>query len=596
MTFLILVIIIVISLLTYSFFKEHVFLVELRKRESSLNQMLLINSGKKIHAFTIENSQFIIGDAVYSVGNIYKAILKILRTFNINSKLDNYLGALAIKDAIVKMKEHAADADYIVDVKFEVCFLSTGKVAAHAYGTAIYLYKDTLGLFDYPENIKFSVFNKIRSLFLQRTLKLFFVGLIGVMLVYNTYCNITSLVLDNFSLENEKVAWSFIEDSVLETRVIGQKLLQIEDQVQNLLTNINLPGGKNNEYKIFLLNDNYKSEINIYPHGNITLTAGIFKKVHSQDQLAFLLAHAIAHDYYGDILKKQGISLINMYLATQFFSEKSIFGKLIIYKSDFYNLKFDEEEEIIADKFAAESINKVYGHVGGLKEGIEFFENQNLLSDSSFSITQKRKDEILKYSTIKKFDIKPTNKLNINIVDENNHDEIVNNTNPYANSINAKLLSEFLNKFNNILLEYDNTMMQYSNIMNLENNINQKELETRFEELNILIEKNSNYAQSLKSLLSSYDILMHKSVATDRSNINNSLFMIEWDKNKVSNENLIFSKFDNYKNLFLAQSRMLNFLIRRFGTFKIQNNVIYFDSVNASDQYKSLLERIEEFK
>lgn len=596
MTVLILIILSLLSLLACSFYKEHVFLTELQSRETVYNRTLLINSGKRIHAFTIERSQYIDGNVVYSVGNAYIFIIKALSMVFKFNKLDSRLSHLAIKEAVVKMKEHAADADYIIDVKYEVCFLEVGKVAAHAYGTAIYLYKDTLGLFDYPEGLSFTMFPKCTSLFFRRMVKLLTCGVSIITLFFYLYFQLVNIVLYNFSPNDEKVTWSFIKDSVLKSHVQSPDLLKIEDQIQDALVHIPRPGDKNNSLKIFLLKNKENSAINIYPGGNITITTAALKKVHSENQLMFLLSHEIAHYFYGDFLKKQGVSIINIYFATQLFAEESILGNIFINPSDFDEISYNENDEIRADRFATDILEKIYGHVGGVAEGIKYFEALSLSNNNYHKVSQNRKNAISDYIRAKKFKIDKVHPLDMIINDSVVNNSFASSAMPYANAVNKELLEQFEIKFTEHLNEYDALLATYLDILNIKSNINSTELELKLSTLDDLNLQIAKHSMELKNILKTYDQKMQQSVLSDDEKTKNSIFIIEWEKIRDSKNKLIDDKFYKNKNLILAQNRLLSFLVRRIGTYKVSEGVIEFDSVNAKDQYRSLVDKIEQYR
>ena len=107
----------------------------------------------------------------------------------------------------------------------------------------------------------------------------------------------------------------------------------------------------------------------IQPNAAATLTSkiivnqGIFKAVKSENGLAFILAHEIAHFKHRDHLKGTGANII---LSIIF--GNNTFGDVAQNASQ---SKYSRKQEEDADKFGLKILNCAYGHVGG---ATEFFE------------------------------------------------------------------------------------------------------------------------------------------------------------------------------------------------------------------------------
>ncbi len=591
MTLLVLLIICGVGILIYSFFKEHIYLYELKRREDICCKTLLVSSGKKMHAFTIENSKYVTSSVAYSVGGLYKFILRLSGIFLNNVQVNRYIRNVAIKEALVRIKEQSDPADYIVDVKFEVVSLGVGEVLAHAYGTALFLYKDTLGLFDYPDDFKFKNFTGVKSLILNRLIILITLASIILSSLFYTYFRLAEEVFEKFNTQNEKVLWSFIKGSVLENRVKENDFLDVEDKLQTLVDKI-VQVNKTNQsnIKIYLL-DNEVPDINIYPYGVITITIGMVESIKSENALVFLIAHEIAHYINNDLLAHQHTDIINEYLASELLTEGSVFGGLVVNSSDFNSIEFTNQEEEKADRFAVNAMQLIYGHLGGLQEAVSYYTTLSQNYQNSHKYTEQELDTLNKYIRSSDFSINEVTPLNIMPV---NKRDIIKNA-LQTSDINApSMVDDFSDQSSLLLDEYNKFLSGLSNIMVLPDNISKEDLESRLGKLDKGMDQIREFQTRFYELIARFDQRNNDEVLKELDNVKAKLFSIEWQKKKNSAVNIATVTFDRDYNILLAEQRMLNFLSRRYGTFKVMQNKIIFDSVNASEQYTSLYQQLQQ--
>lgn len=593
MTVLILLIICGVGILIYSFFKEHIYLHELKRREDNYCKILLVSSGRKMHAFTIENSKYVSSSVAYSVGGLYKFILRLSGVFLNNVQVNRYIKNVAIKEAVVRMKEQSNTADYIVDVKFEVVSLGVGEVLAHAYGTALFLYKDTLGLFNYPEELKFKLFTKVKSLILTRLVILITLTSIILSSLFYGYFRLADVALDQFKIQNEKTLWSFIKSSTLEHRDEAHELANAEEQLQLLLEQIiQVSEVKLRNYKIYLLKDDIPN-INIYPSGNITISLATIKGIKSENALAFLLAHEIAHLINNDLLAHQRTGIINEYLATVLLNEESAIGKLFVSRADFEQLRFAEPEEEKADQFAAITLQLLYGHVGGIEEAMSYFYNLSPVYQQRHPLNQQRLSALNTFIGSNKFTIKDVKPLDIIGSDEKIAAHPTPNIPTYEAMNSSVLVNNFLNQSGLLFNEYHNFLLGFANILVLQKNITKKELDNRLSQVDNGANKVREFQKRFYDLVSDYNLKISTEAYNELEVEKAKSFLIEWDKAKANQLKIAVNTFDRDYNILLAQQRLLHFLTRRYGTFKIVQNQIIFDSINASEQYTTLYQQLQ---
>lgn len=107
----------------------------------------------------------------------------------------------------------------------------------------------------------------------------------------------------------------------------------------------------------------------------IYVTSSLLKYVKSENSLAFVLAHEMAHFKHRDHLKGIGNSAIWTLIFAN--SGYDIISKLI-------DSKFSKTQEIDADNEALKVLNCAYGHIGGASD---FFENLSKIAGNENIIT-----------------------------------------------------------------------------------------------------------------------------------------------------------------------------------------------------------------
>lgn len=119
------------------------------------------------------------------------------------------------------------------------------------------------------------------------------------------------------------------------------------------------------EYKATVICDEDPNAF-AFPGGAIGVTSGLFKTVHSENGLAFVLAHELGHFQNRDHLRSlgRGIGFLLAGTLLGFGGESGVpdfFSRLIA-------LSFDRRQEEKADAYALTLLHKVYGHTGGASE------------------------------------------------------------------------------------------------------------------------------------------------------------------------------------------------------------------------------------
>ncbi len=115
------------------------------------------------------------------------------------------------------------------------------------------------------------------------------------------------------------------------------------------------------EPKIFII-DSKKANAFAFGDGNIYITKPLLKKIDSNEEIAFIIAHEIGHFKHKDHLKKLGMKLILVALASLGVDlDNFILSNTINLEES----KYSQKTEIEADRFGLNVLDCVYGRVDG---------------------------------------------------------------------------------------------------------------------------------------------------------------------------------------------------------------------------------------
>jgi len=107
------------------------------------------------------------------------------------------------------------------------------------------------------------------------------------------------------------------------------------------------------------------------PGGHILVFEGLLADVASQNELAMILAHEVAHHVHRDHLRQMGRSLLVLVASHVLLGPDSLTGQLLTGSADLLDLRYSRGQEAAADRLALRLLAEHYGHVGG---SLDFFE------------------------------------------------------------------------------------------------------------------------------------------------------------------------------------------------------------------------------
>jgi Zn-dependent protease with chaperone function len=117
-------------------------------------------------------------------------------------------------------------------------------------------------------------------------------------------------------------------------------------------------------YRATLVDDNRVNAMAL-PGGNIIVFTGLMNEVESEEELAFVLGHELGHFANRDHLKGLGRGLVFYSLFVLLLGPDSSLTELIGGSLAGVQVKFSQHQEVMADMYALDLLNRRYGQVTG---------------------------------------------------------------------------------------------------------------------------------------------------------------------------------------------------------------------------------------
>ena len=216
-----------------------------------------------------------------------------------------------------------------------------------------------------------------------------------VLVVYGLLGIFVDIAVDYISPEMERATYQSIE--VYQQEPTNIPVSEAEQAAQTLLNK--LAQCIDIGYPVSLRIDESPA-LNAFalPGGQVVLLSGLLDKINSQNGLAFVLAHELAHFKNRDHLRSTGRGVVLLALSILITGSNSDLTKILAPITNFEAAHFSQERESAADVAALDAINCHYGHVGGATEFFEAIakpdDNFNLSLTHYFSTHPEVQDRI----------------------------------------------------------------------------------------------------------------------------------------------------------------------------------------------------------
>ena len=213
----------------------------------------------------------------------------------------------------------------------------------------------------YEDNINITETNPLKD-FVQIMLNI----ILFIVSVYLFIFIASGIVLKTLSAEQQVVIENFISPSVCPANLVE---LSVEEKqklsnIKNIILRVDSKFPKTSNLDIKVIKEKQLNAL-CYPNGNIYITSALYKELKSDEELAFVIAHEMAHYRYKDHLLNLRRNIANgsvlILIAFANPNNKEI-GTIVDDSLNVTELKFSRGAEEKADKYAIDIMNKLYGN------------------------------------------------------------------------------------------------------------------------------------------------------------------------------------------------------------------------------------------
>lgn len=204
-----------------------------------------------------------------------------------------------------------------------------------------------------------------------------------IIFVYVALGFLVDVIADKIPPEFEsKLGYNYTR--TFESKKITKKEKKLQKLLDELVSYTNLNERK---FKVRILETNQVNALAM-PGGSIVVFSGLFKTINSENQLSYVLSHELGHYAHRDHLRAIGRGLVISIIATILFGSDTFFNKTISGSLSGLQLKYTRSQEINADLFAVDLLDKKYKNVAGITDLLEVFgKNEPVPKSLSFFTT-----------------------------------------------------------------------------------------------------------------------------------------------------------------------------------------------------------------
>lgn len=347
----------------------------IEKREAETIDLPVLNIGKMKEERPIEGSRLVTGSVVISIDYFKRIVAQLINI--VGGKVISYESLVdrARREAILRMKEQAGGADYIMNLRVETSTIGNsanqkngvGSVEVLAYGTAVKVRKMNLNYKQPDASVNVSKVSPLKR-FMQLML--------GLLLTLVAIYAVLGILIDLLAPHIPKTAEIKMGSAILSewTVVDDDPVLESYEAIL-----IKLVGEIEAEkYHIRILEDKTLNAFAI-PGNIIGFTTEFVEEIDDEEMIAFALAHELGHFENRDHIKGYG-RLMVLYGLVNLVTDDGSLSKLVLDILSKTEMKFSQKGELAADAYGASLVEVAYGSSQG---GIDFFKEMSAISERS---------------------------------------------------------------------------------------------------------------------------------------------------------------------------------------------------------------------
>lgn len=218
-----------------------------------------------------------------------------------------------------------------------------------------------------PEGINTSKHSPLHELFLLTSASLAVIFLIVLLLAFLADYLVSFIPPET---ENRWFDSQLIDfESPAFERPEADKYRQSEQYLMSLVIQLRQKEYEDFHFTVSIIEDEHPNAF-IVPGGHIFITTGLFSYVDSENGLAMVLSHEMAHQYRRHPLRSMGRGVIISIALTMLLGDEAgeWIQNLLFEVVAIGQLAFSREQEREADSIAVQSLIKRYGHAQGAAE------------------------------------------------------------------------------------------------------------------------------------------------------------------------------------------------------------------------------------
>ncbi len=592
-----LLVILIFSPFIYEAVRNFIFVMRVKK-DSLKFQPNIITCGRLVKGFTIEKVQMLMSHSSFENGLAGVFVYKILKCFGLHEAYSRGHLECLRKLIIADLYNRCGEADYLVNYTEHSCIDNDGGVFLFASCNSVKMYPETIPLYTFPEkNPTYQPINALAALFkIGIPTLVMVVSIITSTIMLNLYSN---TLVDSFSQKKEELLWSYVEKKVLGVEQGSAELSRIKGVLDQHLNHIKskLINPKY-DYKLYVLDVDI-DDLDLYPAGHIVLTKGMAKDLERKDQLDFFLLHIIAHFEAKDHIKLIKNQLLTYNLLTDVFSSGSYLASWFINTSDMEH-DFQYKHEIVADRWALEEQNRIFGGVGGFEVFAQDFYDVSKKYNAIFNshpFSAERTDQLRKYVEERKFADLADVPLDYGIAKTVQQQEATSFV--FETDVNTdyfSIFNDYKKEQGMLYNEYQGILNKFSSILQFKTIPSVKEIELRKERIHEGWHEIDDFSVKFEKHLQNWDEKMqsffhNKKFDKLKVKINEQIRLWQSEQEEMSSISEFY--FSRDKKILEEQYLMLNFIGLRHETVRVGAYGVTFSSPKEQSDYNIMQKRLE---
>ena len=186
-------------------------------------------------------------------------------------------------------------------------------------------------------------------------------GVLGtIILIYLVLGLLVEVIVTRLPAHSEKTLGGFYSQFLGEGSPSKKQtyLQQIVDELTEVMPN------SDRRFKVHVVKNKEPNAIAL-PGGNIVVFTPLIEEAESKEELTFVLAHELGHYANKDHLRGFGRLLVLVTVATALSGGQGAFPDFLVNSLVNVEMKFSQQQERNADRFALEMLHERYQHVAG---------------------------------------------------------------------------------------------------------------------------------------------------------------------------------------------------------------------------------------